>query len=149
MTPFTNKICWAMLSLVLASGVRAGQRKEFLTPDEIEKIQDAQEVDARVKIYLQAASLRLKTAMDRMSGKESAPGDPLEFFSVEDMLDGYYRILQDRHAERGRCGAESHGRSEEIPGCLEESEDGNGGFPAAATGLKSSAKTRNAKRHGN
>jgi len=93
MTPFIKRICWAVLGLVLASGVRAGQKKEFLTPDEIEKIQDAQEVNARVKIYLQAASLRLKTAMDRMSGKESAPGDPLEFFSVEDMLDGYYRIL--------------------------------------------------------
>lgn len=93
MTRFTNKICWAMLGLILASGARGGQRKEFLTPDEIEKIQDAQEIEARVKIYLQAASLRLKTAMDRLSGKESAPGDPLEFFSVEDMLDGYYQIL--------------------------------------------------------
>jgi hypothetical protein len=82
-----------MLGLVLASFSRGGQRREFLTPDEIEKIQDAQEIDARVKVYLQAASLRLKTAMDRLSGKESASGDPLEFFSVEDMLDGYYQIL--------------------------------------------------------
>ena len=26
-------------------------------------------------------------------GEETEPGDPLEFFTPEDMLDGYYRIL--------------------------------------------------------
>lgn len=68
--------------------------KEFLTPKEIQQIQDNQEVDKRIKIYMEAAALRLKTAEERLSGKESAPGDPLEFFSVEEMLDGYYRILR-------------------------------------------------------
>ncbi len=68
--------------------------KEFLTPKEIAGIQDTHEIDARVKIYLDAAALRLKTAEDRLVGKESAPGDPLEFFTPEDMLDGYYRILK-------------------------------------------------------
>jgi hypothetical protein len=67
--------------------------KEFLTPQEIAKIQDAQEIDKRVKVYLEAAALRLKTISDRLAGKESVAGDPLEFFSLEDMLDGYYRIL--------------------------------------------------------
>ena len=28
-----------------------------------------------------------------MLGEETLPGDPLEFFTPEDMLDGYYRIL--------------------------------------------------------
>ena len=68
--------------------------KEYLTPQEIEKIQDAQELDKRVKIYLEAASLRLKTAEERLNGKESEPGDPMEFFSAEDMVDGYYRIIR-------------------------------------------------------
>jgi hypothetical protein len=68
--------------------------KEFLTQKEIEKIQDAQVIDERVKIYLNAAELRLKTAEDRLVGKEPAEGDPLEFFTPEDMLDGYYRILR-------------------------------------------------------
>jgi hypothetical protein len=69
-------------------------QKEFLTPKEIEKIQDAQEIDQRIKIYMEAAELRLKTAEERLSGIESPEGDPFEFFTVEDMLDGYYRILR-------------------------------------------------------
>jgi hypothetical protein len=69
-------------------------QKEFLTPLEIEKIQDAQEIDKRVKIYLDAAALRLKTAEERLNGKESAAGDPMEFFSVEDMVEGYFRCVR-------------------------------------------------------
>lgn len=84
-----------MLALSLAMPLAAYPRsaKEFLTPQEIARIQDAQEIDQRVKVYLEAAVLRLKTVTDRLAGKESMPEDPLEFFSVEDMLDGYYRIL--------------------------------------------------------
>lgn len=78
---------------VLVAGF-GGLAKEFLTPAEIEKIGDAQEIDRRVKIYMEAAALRLKVAQDRLNGKESEPGDPMEFFSVEDMLEGYYRILR-------------------------------------------------------
>jgi hypothetical protein len=68
--------------------------KEYLTEDEITKIQDAQEIDLRTKLYMQAAALRLKVAEERLNGKESAPGDPMEFFSVEDMLEGYYQIVR-------------------------------------------------------
>jgi hypothetical protein len=68
--------------------------KEFLTDKEIEMIQDAPEIDLRIKIYLAAAALRLKTAEGRLYGKESVEGDPLEFFTSEDLLDGYYRILR-------------------------------------------------------
>jgi len=86
--------CFILLGLMIAASVRQGPAKEFLTPLEIEKIQDAQEIDKRVKIYIEAAGLRLKTVTDRFAGKESVAGDPLEFFSVEDMLDGYYQILR-------------------------------------------------------
>ena len=68
--------------------------KEYLTPIEIGKIQEAQEVDKRIKIYLDAAALRLKSAEDRLNGKESAEGDTLEFFTPEEMLEGYYSILR-------------------------------------------------------
>jgi hypothetical protein len=68
--------------------------KEFLTDKEIEKIQDNQEIDKRVKIYLEAAALRLKTAEERLNGKESLAGEPMEFFSVEDMLEGYFLIIR-------------------------------------------------------
>jgi hypothetical protein len=72
----------------------ASPRKEFLTDKEITAIQDIQTIDGRVLIYMDAAKLRLKTAEDRLVGKESSEGDPLEFFTPEDMLDGYYRILK-------------------------------------------------------
>jgi len=68
--------------------------KEYLTEEEITKIQDAQEIDLRTKLYIQAAALRLKVAEERLNGKESAAGDPMEFFSVEDMLEGYYQIVR-------------------------------------------------------
>jgi hypothetical protein len=77
--------------VVIASAVPA---KEFLTDREIEKIQDNREIDVRVKIYLDAAALRLKSAEDRLVGKEPDAGDPLEFFTPEDMLDGYFRIIK-------------------------------------------------------
>jgi Xaa-Pro aminopeptidase len=85
-----------MLGLALSIPIAAQPRmsKEFLTPQEIARIQDAQEIDQRVKVYMEAAALRLKTVAERLAGKESMPEDPLEFFSVEDMLDGYYQILR-------------------------------------------------------
>ena len=72
----------------------AATAKEFLTEEEIEEIQEAQEIDKRVEIYLDAAALRLKEAENRLRGIESMEGDPLEFYTPEDMLDGYYRILR-------------------------------------------------------
>ncbi len=88
-----HKTCFVLLTLLLIPS-RSVSAREFLTPQEIEKIQDAQEIDRRIKIYMEAASLRLKTAEERLNGQESSPGDPLEFFTVEDMIDGYYRILK-------------------------------------------------------
>ena len=82
-----------LLILAFLTGV-AAPRKEFLTDKEIEKIQDTQAVDGRVKIYLEAAELRLKTAEDRLVGKESVAGDPLEFSTPEDMLEGYLSIIK-------------------------------------------------------
>jgi len=74
--------------------IPSSRAKEFLTPDEIFKIQEAQEVEKRIKIYMDAAALRLKTAEERLQGKESVAGDPLEFFTVQEMLDGYNRIIR-------------------------------------------------------
>jgi hypothetical protein len=88
---------WLVFTLIcVLAGMDAvkSPSKEFLTSKEIEEIQDAHEIDLRVKIYMDAALLRLQTAEDRLVGKESSPGDPLEYFVPEDMLDGYYRILK-------------------------------------------------------
>ena len=85
---------WILLGFLSAGLAQKPGSKEYLTQEEITKIQDAQEIDARAKLYLEFAALRLRVAEARLWGKESAAGDPLEFFSVPDMLEGYYRIVR-------------------------------------------------------
>ena len=80
-----------VFAVVTASG---SPKREFLTEKEIEQIQVNNEIHMRVKLYLDFAASRLKVAEERLSGKESEPGDPFEFFTPEDMLAGYYRILE-------------------------------------------------------
>jgi hypothetical protein len=82
-----------LFSLPVLAGPTSA-RKEFLTDKEIEKIQETHAIDARVKVYMAAAALRLKTAEERLTGKEPEAGDSLEFFTPEDMLDSYSRILK-------------------------------------------------------
>jgi hypothetical protein len=77
-------------SVTATFGYRGG---EFLTESEIDAIRRNQKIDPRVKLYLRAALLRLTSARARMTGQETLPGDPLEYFTPEDMLDGYYKIL--------------------------------------------------------
>jgi hypothetical protein len=90
----TARIGIVLQALLALAAAGLPQTKEYLTPKEIAKVQDAQEIDERVKVYMEAAELRLKTSEERLTGKESQPGDPLEFFSVEDLLDGYYSCLR-------------------------------------------------------
>jgi len=87
-------VLFSILFSVFTASTAASPGKEFLTDKEIEMIQDTHEIDRRTKIYLDAAALRLKSAEDRLVGKEPDPGDPLEFFTPEDMLDSYFRILK-------------------------------------------------------
>ena len=67
--------------------------REFLTQEEIAVVQGKQKIGPRIEYYLRIAALRLESARARLEGEETLPGDPLEFFTPEDMLDGYYRIL--------------------------------------------------------
>src|SRR5436309_2034687 len=83
-----------LIASLCATAIPSVPAKEFLTEKEIIRIQEATDVEKRVKIYLEAAALRLKTVEDRLYGRESKPGDPLEFFSIEEMLEGYYRTLR-------------------------------------------------------
>lgn len=90
-----HHVVWTVATLVAAAASPApAAEKEYLTPSEIEKIQDTHEIDRRVKLLLDAGALRLHTSQERLTGKEAEPGDPLELFSVEDLLDGYYRIIR-------------------------------------------------------
>ena len=88
--------CKSFFILLIAYNgvVSSCSAKEFLTEKEIDLIRFAQAVESRVKIYMEAAELRLKTAENRLAGKESEEGDPMEFLSPEDMLDGYSQIIK-------------------------------------------------------
>jgi len=79
-----------LLFLMALAGAWA---RDFLTDKEIEKMRNTQDIDKRTGIYMDAASLRLTTALDRFEGKESEPGDAMEFYSRQEMLDDYYKIL--------------------------------------------------------
>jgi hypothetical protein len=102
----------------VAFSIPAYPAKEFLTDKEIATIQDAQAIDLRVLIYMDAAKLRLKTAEDRLAGKESQPGDPLEFFTPEDMLDGYYRILKSVMANLDAAYKQAGGEPQKVKKAL-------------------------------
>ncbi len=88
---------WLIMAAIadtVAIAYPAVPAKEFLTEKEIERIREAQEINERIKVYLAAAALRLKAAADRLYGKEPPERDPFEFFSPEDLMDGFYRILR-------------------------------------------------------
>lgn len=84
----------ALLLTMHIAGASARPAREFLTEEEIELIQIKQEIHPRIKKYLSAAALRLKSTEARLRGEETLPEDPLGYFTPEDMLDGYYRILK-------------------------------------------------------
>lgn len=87
-------LIFALVTGALLAITQNSIAREFLTDEEIKKIQEAQEISRRVRIYMEAAEFRLKAAQERLSGVESVEGDPLEFFTPEEMVDGYYSILK-------------------------------------------------------
>jgi hypothetical protein len=62
--------------------------QEWMTPAEIVKFRDEQELAKRIGMYMSAAKLRLEKVGERLSGKSSAEGDPLEFHSATDLVLG-------------------------------------------------------------
>ena len=80
-----------LMFLMTLSGAFA---RDFLSEQEIKRLQKTQDIDRRTDIYMTAASLRLGAAMDRFEGKESEPGDAMEFYGWEDMLDDYFKISE-------------------------------------------------------
>ena len=89
--PKEISIIFAFMLFIALSGALA---RDFLTEQETKRLQNTQDIDKRTGIYMTAASLRLGAALDRFEGKESEPGDAMEFFSQEDMLDDYYKISE-------------------------------------------------------
>ena len=87
------KLITAILIFGAFSAAFASPVRDFLTEEEIDAIQRNQKIDPRVKLYLKAASARMTSAEARLAGQETEPGDPLEYYTPEDMLDAYYHIV--------------------------------------------------------
>ena len=88
-----KKYLFIIAALLFFTGGSGAFARDFLTEKEITKMQNTQDIDKRTGIYMGAASLRLRTALERFDGKDSEPGDDLEFYSFQDMLEDYYKIM--------------------------------------------------------
>jgi hypothetical protein len=83
----------AVFALLFSMALPGAWARDFLTKQEITRLQNTQDIDRRTRIYMDAAALRLRAAQDRIEGKEPKPGDAMEFLNQEDMLDDYYKIM--------------------------------------------------------
>jgi hypothetical protein len=84
----------AVFALMFFAALSGAWARDFLTDQEITRMQNTQDIDKRTDIYMTAASLRLRTVQNRFEELESEPGHAMEFFSREDMLDDYYNIME-------------------------------------------------------
>ena len=85
----------AIFAILLSAAGSGVQARDFLTDAEIRRVQSTQDIERLTGIYMDVSASRLRTAQDRFEGRESKPGDALEFYSQEDMLDDYF-IIMDR-----------------------------------------------------
>ena len=87
-----------LLAACLLAGAGAAQRREFLTPAEVDEVREAQEPADRMKLYVQFARVRLDT-LDKEMAKESAERGAV----LHDLLYEYDRIIDalDGMAELG------------------------------------------------
>ncbi len=94
----THRILFLLIFPMIFAGAAAivsgYPAKEPLTAKEILQIQANKPIDIRVQLYMEAAIQRLKTVEERLAGKEPEEGDPFEFYTPEDMIDGYCQILK-------------------------------------------------------
>jgi hypothetical protein len=95
-------LCSFLISLILA-GISAAEMpatafcfpgKEPLTPTEIIQVQENKNIDIRVRLYMDAAARRLKTAQERLADKEPEEGDPFELYTADDFFDTYCQIYK-------------------------------------------------------
>lgn len=83
----------AALGLGLAAGSVCAQQPDYLTPEEVEKVRDAQEPNKRVALFLEFAAGRLLLFEKALAG---APGqEPVRPYQLKDMLNDFIRAVDD------------------------------------------------------
>ncbi|HZS47954.1 MAG TPA: hypothetical protein VFC63_22985 [Blastocatellia bacterium] len=71
---------------------------DYLNQQEVERIQDAQEIEMRTQVFLYIANRRLKVLtgeLKQQSKKEEESWGPLPSGNPEDLLDGYRRAISE------------------------------------------------------
>ena len=75
-------LCALCACLSLAASVRA-QKREHLTPEEIELVRDNQELDARTKVFITAAERRLLAVTNPAESAKNAPKEKEKWGEVQ------------------------------------------------------------------
>ena len=68
--------------------------QDWLTPLELEKLRETEGGDKRIAFFMKAVKLRMDAVTERLHGKSTKPGDPLEFFSLTDLVSGCFQALR-------------------------------------------------------
>ncbi len=84
-----------LIALLLATAAFA-QDKDFLTPDEVDQVREAQEPNARLALYVHFARARI-AMIQQFLGKEKPGRSAL----IHDVLEEYTQII-DCHRHRSR-----------------------------------------------
>jgi hypothetical protein len=73
----------ALCACLCAAAPAAAQKREHLTPEEIELVRDNQELDARTKVFITAAERRLLAVTDPAGAAKNAPKEKEKWGEVQ------------------------------------------------------------------
>lgn len=80
---FSAPLVVAVVALSLLSPAASAQRREHLTPEEIEQVRDNQELDKRTAVFVRAAERRLLAITDPAGAAKRAEKEKGKWGSVE------------------------------------------------------------------
>jgi hypothetical protein len=87
-----GRLALAALTFLLPVPAMHAQRREFLSGEEINLVQEAQEPNDRLKLYAQFARVRLD-AIDKEMAKEMSKANAQRGDAIHDLLYEYERII--------------------------------------------------------